>query len=675
MPTAVVDPRLQELRSANEILFDRAVRHSIYLERLKTGTVNGIISLLDRDLLPDLLDRIGSRLNRIRSRGFETSLSSLKGLQDLATSIDAMIRAGANLVHGRLRTELREIALTEAQWQTARMRDASSITLDIVTPSPATLRSIIEARPFQGRLLRDHWSTWSLAQQQAVKRQINIGLASGEATQTIVNRLSGPTGVLQISRRQAEVVVRTAVTHTTTHARETTYRENEDVISGVQWVSTLDTRTTDICISYDGKVFNIGEGIRPPAHMNCRSTTIPVLKSWKELGIDLKEAPEGTRASMNGQVPARMTYGEWLRQQPREIQDQVLGRGRAELFRRGKVPIDRFVDRKGRSLTLDELRKLEGLPARRGASSQRPQPRPPSIPRASQSIKDYLSWRADVGQGFVDRIQDIGSELREASRELVSRLDDAKAIREQRLSEFAGSRRTKAFQSYARSVDQALTSEMDALRSRISQLTVELERAHEAKQAAFFERWQMPVSARKSAFRVGTIKEDQGVVITPAIERRIKKAVELINSLAGGNGGEVDFVVRSNVRCYFHQAAGRRTIVISGNESLKVILHELGHAWESFNADGLRRSRAFLLDRSNGLSTQRLSEITGKGYASNEKAWKDEFWNPYIGKDYGDRATEITSMLLEQLLDDPDFALRSDRSLVEFVLDNLRGNL
>ena len=46
-----------------------------------------------------------------------------------------------------------------------------------------------------------------------------------------------------------------------------------------QLVATLDLRTTEICISLDGKVFFVKDYERgvtaPPFHINCRTTTVP----------------------------------------------------------------------------------------------------------------------------------------------------------------------------------------------------------------------------------------------------------------------------------------------------------------------------------------------------------------------------------------------------------------
>lgn len=93
---------------------------------------------------------------------------------------------------------------------------------------------------------------------------------------------------------------------------------------------------------------------------NCRSVSVPVLKSWKELGIDIADMPPGTRASMDGQVPADLTYRQWLSRQSAERQDEILGPERGKLLRAGKVTVEQFTDDKGNWLTLDQLRAKIG---------------------------------------------------------------------------------------------------------------------------------------------------------------------------------------------------------------------------------------------------------------------------------------------------------------------------
>jgi hypothetical protein len=114
-----------------------------------------------------------------------------------------------------------------------------------------------------------------------------------------------------------------------------------------------------ICASLDGQVFDLSTGPMPPRHPNCRSSSTPILKSWQELGIDAKELTESTRASMDGQVPETLTYQDWLKKQPQDVVEDVLGKTKAKLFNEGGLTLDRFVDFKGEVYTLDELRKHE----------------------------------------------------------------------------------------------------------------------------------------------------------------------------------------------------------------------------------------------------------------------------------------------------------------------------
>ena len=195
-----------------------------------------------------------------------------------------------------------------------------------------------------------------------------MGFAEGQTIPQIARRIRGTRaagyadGILQEPRRAVESLVRTSLNHTTTTARESLYSKNSDLVKGwVQIVSTLDSRTTLICMNQDGKFYRIGEGPRPPFHFGCRTTTAPVLRSWRELGINRAEIPPGTRDSMDGQIPETMTYAKWLKAQPAEFQREVLGTARYEMYKAG-TPIDRFV-RDNRVLTLKELEQREDTAA------------------------------------------------------------------------------------------------------------------------------------------------------------------------------------------------------------------------------------------------------------------------------------------------------------------------
>jgi hypothetical protein len=158
------------------------------------------------------------------------------------------------------------------------------------------------------------------------------------------------------SRRQAEAVVRTATNHIAATARAAVTERNMDIFEAERFVATLDSRTTIFCAAHDGKIYKIGEGPQTPAHMGCRSLRVGIVKQeFRVPGFGYQ------RASMDGPVDGRTTYQSWLRRQDAEFQDEVLGVERAELFRSGRVQLDRFVDDRGVTLTLKELRALEGI--------------------------------------------------------------------------------------------------------------------------------------------------------------------------------------------------------------------------------------------------------------------------------------------------------------------------
>jgi SPP1 gp7 family putative phage head morphogenesis protein len=361
------DPRLDLKATVNGKLVDRGIRHATQLERLKAGETRKVASYLNREVFPDLTEKLRMRLDRIASRGFDRGPWTTRRYKDMVQRMGRQITDGMNGAHQQLRASLKDLAELEGEWQVATLRQAAGpFGLEFQMPARPTLRAIVDKQPVRGLRLKKWFKNLEASTKNALGREIGIGMAQGETTDQIVRRISGTAarkfadGQLAAVQRHAETIVRTSVSHTAAQARELTYAENADLITGILWVSTLDGRTSEICIGLDGQVFRVDGGERPPAHPNCRSSTVPQLKSWKELGIDLEEAPIGTRASMSGQVPSDITYRDWIQTQPPEIQDQVLGRGKAQLMRSG-VSVDKFFDARNRPLTLTQIRKLEGL--------------------------------------------------------------------------------------------------------------------------------------------------------------------------------------------------------------------------------------------------------------------------------------------------------------------------
>lgn len=176
--------------------------------------------------------------------------------------------------------------------------------------------------------------------------------------------------------RDLATVTHTAINFVAADARELTRKANADLIKERQWLSTLDNKTSVICITRDRLRYTADTPVEPigheipygagpgKIHFRCRSTETWVVKSYRELGIPVDELSEGTRASMNGQVPASLNYMQWLNEQasPR-VQEEVLGVTRADMLRAGKFKVTDFFDN-GKLIplsTLIDLDKRDGV--------------------------------------------------------------------------------------------------------------------------------------------------------------------------------------------------------------------------------------------------------------------------------------------------------------------------
>lgn len=211
---------------------------------------------------------------------------------------------------------------------------------------------------------------------------VRNGLLTGETTQDLASRLIGnlqfgQSGnirqialaggeVTKAAAHQVTALVRTSINQVANTASQQVYEANQDITKKYRYVSTLDTRTSAICRALDGREFEYGKGPKPPQHFNCRSTTVPVI-NYEELGFDAPPSvTKGGRASMDGPVPGNISYGQWLQDQPRAVQNEVLGETRAIYFNKlakqhgARDAIAKLVRDDGSELTLNQLRSRYG---------------------------------------------------------------------------------------------------------------------------------------------------------------------------------------------------------------------------------------------------------------------------------------------------------------------------
>ena len=355
------------MKTANEKLLDKLIGHEVDLQHLSNAQVVAIIKILnskDADLRASLIAAIDNLGQNLSAASVDAALSTVLRLnQSTFVDIRQAIEQAADGVISY------EVAFQQGALQ-AVIPAVVQESFPIAAAQFSQVKAIAQARPFQGRLLREWLDGIEASRAASVRDAVRAGVVEGRTTAEIVRNIMGTRaekyadGILQKSRREIEAVVRSAVSSTAEAASDKAFEANSDIISHVEWISTLDTRTSTTCRIRDrlpytlGTYIPIGHKIQWLAgpgriHWCCRSTKLPILKSAVSLGI----RDEATRASMDGQVPQSTNYAKWLGQQSAARQDEILGPERGKLLRQEKLTLDDFYNDRGKFLTLDQLRE------------------------------------------------------------------------------------------------------------------------------------------------------------------------------------------------------------------------------------------------------------------------------------------------------------------------------
>jgi len=342
-------------------LIEQSTRHQVFLERVKSGEAAKFAAFL-KEMDVQLRLRLSAETMTDFSRG---------RVERLITGVNTDLNAIYARYLGTLQTDLADIADYEAGFE-ARSIDQVVRGFESVIPSPEQVRAAVLSAPLSvrgvggGKLLDAFMRDWSANDVERISGVIRRGFYEGQTNADMIRTVRGTRankyndGELAITNRGAKAMVRTAVQHTASIARQATWDANSDLVKKVKWVSTLDGRTTQICRSLDGQLFPVDSGPRPPIHVSCRSTTVAELDDE----FDFLKAG-ATRSSVNGYVAQDQTYYQWLKKQPKAFQNSTLGVRRAALLRNGGLSSERFAElnlgKNFEPLTLAEMRRLEPL--------------------------------------------------------------------------------------------------------------------------------------------------------------------------------------------------------------------------------------------------------------------------------------------------------------------------
>lgn len=337
-------------------MIDALLRRQHYLQRYATGLTNKLVELLRSDDKA-LIAAIRSFFDNATDKDIAALLKQNTSNIRVKTLLDAINQASSNqqsIIIGVVTSELAQLATGELVFIAKSLNKSASAL-------PAV--SQIIKQPILGSKLEESWTV------MGINNALRIKQAVINAAQDSLDPVAMVRGTRQQNFRDGVLFARnsginTAIqTHTlgvTSNARAAAYERFN--IDRVQWIATLDGRTTPICRARDGETFPLAKAPKPPAHWRCRSILAPYLGEDTERPFvadtqPVKKIPKTERKDKIGQTTD--DYETWFSKQPKSFQLEVLGKGRYELYKTGKVDLKQMVNEyTGKPLTLTELNKL-----------------------------------------------------------------------------------------------------------------------------------------------------------------------------------------------------------------------------------------------------------------------------------------------------------------------------
>ena len=337
-----------------------ALNDDLYSQTLRR---RALLSMYERTLATEL-DKLLVNHNRrlVRIAQNSTALNAT-----VIAAFNREIRATYRRIYNMALTELDRLYASEANFNKSLLnRSLRGIYDARGIPTGSSIRNLLIR---DNKNLAMHLASISATQRGVVSSVVRTGLANSLSNQQIISNIRRR--ATKLSRLQVTTLTRTAVTQVTNDASDKVYQANSDVIRGYQYVATLDGRTSIICGRLDGRVFALNSEFkpRPPQHFNCRSTTVPVTRSAGAISNipgnnrinkgAISRLTEARRASINGAVPARLTYPEWLRTQGNDVKLHLLGsQQRVKIFNEGNLTLTQFSNRDGKLLSIERLDEL-----------------------------------------------------------------------------------------------------------------------------------------------------------------------------------------------------------------------------------------------------------------------------------------------------------------------------
>jgi SPP1 gp7 family putative phage head morphogenesis protein len=358
---------------ANASIQDTLIGNQVDLLKLE-GTVRTDVLAVLKELETDIV----KRLNAVDPTAPALTVYQQTRLEKLLKQVQKV--TGSSFAKARRVTNatLEQLAALESGLVSGAYDVALGTSLGVPTLNRQILQEIVKDGLIQGAPSSEWWAKQAANTLDSFRREMRMGVLAGESIGQLTTRVRK---IMDVTRRQAEALARTSVQSISNLARLRTYQENAHLLNGIQWISTLDSRTTDICKGLDGLMWDtelqpIGHDTSfpgPTAHWNCRSTQVPITKSWDQLRTSSSakakafakkadQAGSGARSALDGTIPASLNYEEWLLLKEKAepgfaLKSGALTPSKYALWKQGKLNFKDLIDQSANPITVAQLQE------------------------------------------------------------------------------------------------------------------------------------------------------------------------------------------------------------------------------------------------------------------------------------------------------------------------------
>jgi hypothetical protein len=297
--------------------------------------------------------------------------------QELIREIDSLTLGIREQVAGEISSLAGQAGAESAKYHSQTMSLGGRVQgFNNVALSPEQFRSFFQTTELGGATL-NQWvnRAFDATVRQGILEDLNAGVLQGKGYPGLVDNIMGH--MEGFTRKEAVTLARTYVQQANVTANDAVMAANRDIIKKWKWSAVLEnsnlqtgTGTCIRCSVLDGQEFEFGEGPPMILHPRCRCVKLPVLVSYRELGLDIDELEEVARPwterpdipigeggrNITGFGTHKGEYATWFESRGEKFQKNVVGPKRYELIRAGRVKFKDLVDpQTGRLYRLDEL--------------------------------------------------------------------------------------------------------------------------------------------------------------------------------------------------------------------------------------------------------------------------------------------------------------------------------